>query len=89
MQSYEVWSKLSISRSTLGVSAKCILLAQSLESSENLAKVLKFSAKTSALTKVQKAEPHHGLSHVLEVNLEFCTFVCRGPTGTHRRESAM
>ena len=43
---------------------------QSLESAAP-PKVLKFSAKTRALTKMQKAEHHHGFSPVLEVNPTF------------------
>src|SRR6266478_4708461 len=80
MQSYEVWGKLSISWSTLGMSAKCKQFALPLWRGQTSDKPLKVSAKTDTRIKVRKAEQGHEFLHVLMSNLEFCTFVCRGST---------
>jgi hypothetical protein len=61
-------------------SAKSTLFARHWRSPKNCGNALKISAKTSARTKVRKALRHHEFSHILVVNLEFCTFVRRGST---------
>ena len=68
MQSYEVWGKLSISCSTLGVSANCVLLAlQPLGLPEAVKPVnaLQNRAKTAANIQGQKAIPRHELTHYI------------------------
>ena len=71
MQSYEVWGKLSISWSTLGVSAKCTQFALPIWGRQNTDKPLKISAETNARIKARKAKRGYEFLHGLTANLEF------------------
>jgi hypothetical protein len=47
-------------------------------SSPNPSNAMKISAKTSARTKMQKAECHHGFSHVLRSTWNFARMFAEG-----------